>query len=210
MTSKESKKPNLSLLSTLHNKANSMSTHPQYLSIAGPPTVPPIYLTHLYAGDAAGMQRVLDDASVNRCLISIPTPYTLEHATQWISLSAASAKFPGIIRLHSSSEDGVFIGACGLTEDEMLAGCYELGYYLNPSWSGKGIMGCVLRGLVAELERWGVREVVVKVETGNLASEALIKKLGWKEDGEETAEWPEVKGGRVSCVRRWKWVARGK
>jgi len=182
---------------------------PQYLIIAGPPTVPAIYLTHLYAGDAPDMQRILDDVSVNKSLINIPTPYTLDHATQWISLSSSGEvpRLPGTIRLNSPLEDGVFIGSCGLTESETHAGCYELGYYLDPKWSGKGIMGCVVRGLVGELEKWGVKEVVVRAEVGNLASEAVIRKLGWKEGEEETARWPEEKGGRVSCVRTWKWVA---
>ncbi|MFE3182124.1 GNAT family N-acetyltransferase [Streptomyces violascens] len=79
--------------------------------------------------------------------------------------------------------DGAIVGACGLfRRDDAQDDVREIGYWLHPAATGRGVATRTARGLVAQAFRLpGVDVVEVVHDVANLASGAVPARLGFSE-----------------------------
>lgn len=169
-----------------------------------------VFLTPLYPTDAPAMNRILNTPEVSPRLLRLPFPYTLDHAVSYVDLqqSSAATSLPlQAIRLAHPSAEGRFVGSVGLTE--RTSNSFELGYYLDPGFWGKGIMRmAVLGALTWAIEEVGVQEVRVRVVVGNLRSlrllEEIVGTMGFERLEDEDIVW-KAEGTKV--LRVWRWQA---
>lgn len=81
-------------------------------------------------------------------------------------------------------DDGKLIGTCGFfafNEDALKA---ELGYELNSSYHGKGLMSEAINAVLGFIFREsGINRVEAFVEPQNTASQKLLEKLGFTKEG---------------------------
>lgn len=64
----------------------------------------------------------------------------------------------------------------------------EIGYGVNRSHQGRGVATAATRVLVDELRKRGVRTITAETRTGNAASQAVLRKVGFKPIGERIDE----------------------
>ena len=187
----------------------------------------PIYLTPIYQTDIPTLQETLSIQSLAENLISVPQPYTLSDAKFWVDLQlTGTCNLPIQVIRASHPETGPLIGSVALTSlasnameafrDNMAKlhgkeGEYELGYYLHPGWTGKGIMTAAVREIVA----WGRAQydasVIVRVAEENQQSMKVVERFGEfvrDEEMDDWEDWPEIKGGGKRKVLLWRWQYR--
>ncbi|MET8509686.1 GNAT family N-acetyltransferase [Streptomyces sp. NPDC004787] len=103
--------------------------------------------------------------------------------------------------------EGAIVGACGLhVREDTPPGTYEIGYWLHPSATGRGLATRAVRAVVEEGFRMpGVRQLLVVHLPENEASARIPERLGFtevervREEGEEFRVWrltrPEAAAG---------------
>ncbi|MFF1507924.1 GNAT family N-acetyltransferase [Streptomyces sp. NPDC058326] len=86
--------------------------------------------------------------------------------------------------------DGAIVGSCGLHRfADTPAGTREIGYWLHPAATGRGIATRAARALAEEAFRLpGVERVEIVHDPANTASGAVPARLGFTEDGRRPAE----------------------
>jgi ribosomal-protein-alanine N-acetyltransferase len=82
-----------------------------------------------------------------------------------------------------SLADGLFIGACDLTEIDRRHRRAEVGFMLGREAWGHGYALEAMRTVTAYAAVSGIRKLVARTHLGNRRSENLLQKLGFKEEG---------------------------
>ena len=71
------------------------------------------------------------------------------------------------------------------------AGVVEIGYGMNPAYEGRGFMTEAVKAMVLWASRQpGVREIQAETDPGNLASQRVLEKAGFRPNGETGEEGP--------------------
>lgn len=191
------------------------STSNEGLSVALPPLAAtpssaaiPLFLTPLYANDAASMQHVLGNPLVAAGLLNVPMPYGIAEANSWITLNRdpySPSLLGWAIRTHYPSDAGLYIGGISLTRrtPDGAPASYELGYSLSSEFWGKGIMkNASAAFLTWATEEAGVEEVFVRVESSNGRSKGVVNGIsGFVAEGDQEIDWK----GEKRVVRMWRW-----
>ncbi len=146
-----------------------------------------LQLTGFQPGDQENMVRYLNDAELYRNTLTIPSPYTLADAEQWLAKTQATSTQHGIrtnwaIRHRT---DGV-IGSIGAFMTKGRDGhSDELGYWLAAPYRGQGIMTAVLR----EFTTWQFanRPALLRLQgivfAYNPTSAHVLEKSGFQREG---------------------------
>ncbi|MGW1893883.1 GNAT family N-acetyltransferase [Streptomyces sp. NPDC002004] len=105
--------------------------------------------------------------------------------------------------------DGAIVGACGLFRyEETPDNAYEIGYWLHPSATGRGVATRSARALVEQAFRLaGVDHVEVVHDRANRASRAVPARLGFTEHVRRPAE--RLAPDETGEVQIWR-LARGR
>lgn len=158
-------------------------------------TTPRLCLRAPRADDAPALVSILSDARISAATLTIPHPYTLDHAVQWL------AKVEGLWTDWETTGSAVFgitlagtgelIGAVGLNADggSRAHGRMELGYWLSFAHAGRGYATEAARAAVefafAPRARRGLElhKLTAGVFTWNAASAAVLRKLGFVAEG---------------------------
>lgn len=134
--------------------------------------------------DAREVQALADDPDVAANTLTIPHPYALEDAEDWIrSHREEQERGAALVRAITLREGGSMAGAIGLHIDtgNRVA---ELGYWLGKEYRGNGYATEAARAMVdhafrvLELER-----VYASHFPGNPASGRVLQKLGMRREG---------------------------
>lgn len=80
------------------------------------------------------------------------------------------------------------VGVIGTKGPPDQHGAVEIGYGVNLSHQGRGAATAATRALVDELRKQGVRTITAETRTGNAASQAVLRKAGFKPIGERVDE----------------------
>lgn len=81
-------------------------------------------------------------------------------------------------------DTGKFIGTCGFTYIDFQNKKAEIGYVLNPKYHNCGYATeCVSRVIEYAFEDLGLHRIEARIMDGNIASERVIKKSGFSEEG---------------------------
>jgi RimJ/RimL family protein N-acetyltransferase len=137
-------------------------------------------------GDEAALVAGLGDIEVQRWLETVPHPYTVAHARDWIARSARErdAGFMQDFAI-TLAEGGARIGGIAFTSSRVEPAA-ELGYWIaRPHW-GKGYGGealaRVVRYATEECTPWFTR-LSARVAPDNAASRRMLARLGFVEKG---------------------------
>ena len=135
--------------------------------------------------DAPRIAEQIGDWEVARWLSSVPHPYAIADAEEFLTILAAEQ--PGISRHEAIIVEGRLAGVVGidLRKQEPNADQYNLGYWLGRPFWGRGIMGQA----AAQLTRaFFATSAETKLKSGyfygNEASAAIQKRLGFAAAGE--------------------------
>ena len=150
--------------------------------------------------DAPHIQKLVGDWEVARTLARAPHPYKDGMAEDWIGSVADNFETGGsftfaIERRH----DGAFIGAVGLERKQDTT--YVLGYWLGRRYWGQGYMYEATARLVRfGFDERGIERIVASAMPTNVASVAVLTKLGMTVKGRDMMEFP-ARGERRDVVR---------
>nr|ODN85747.1 hypothetical protein L203_04621 [Cryptococcus depauperatus CBS 7841] len=132
------------------------------------------------------------DASIDIIKSSLPHPPSSPSQMQSIRCFPFSA-----LRVIST---GKVIGSVIVGPGEKEEGVWEIGYDLLPSYWGKGIGKCMILSTLEFLRWLGIKRVVAFYQPENIASGAVLSRLGFTKYVEKELEWPEEKGGDKRLV----------
>ncbi|MFC8505141.1 GNAT family N-acetyltransferase [Streptomyces sp. NPDC057411] len=139
---------------------------------------------------------------------------SLEHLRPWMPWAAAHTPASTADHLARRAEmwatgreftyavvaDGALVGSCGLYRHEDTPdGAYEIGYWLHPAATGRGVATRAARALVEEGFRLrGVDELLIVHDRENHASGAVAARLGFVPYGEsdDLRTWQLTRTGR--------------
>ncbi len=155
------------------------------------PVFPPLptermLLRPLHAGDAAEVHRLVNDWAVVRMLSRVPFPYPRRLTDDWIASTARQMERGTGYHLAITGEDGgreMVVGCVGLRLD-MKPRTGNLGFWVGRRFWGHGVAteaaGAVTRWALANLD---LDRLVAHVATDNLASAAVLRRIGFRNVG---------------------------
>jgi len=144
-----------------------------------------IYLSPLVDKDIASLVKHLEAVEISRRSLSIPYPYTVEHAEKFIRESREKArKYGHHTEWAIRKRDGELIGVIGWLKKYDSPHKDEIGYWLAKPYWGKGIMTKVLK----KMSEIGFNELnLVRIEAPifsfNLHSQKVAEKCGFVLEG---------------------------
>lgn len=143
-----------------------------------------LYLRQLTVDDAPAMQAIFSDAEVLRFLNNTPTE-TLDQAIGMIEwLNGVFATDDAVNWAITDKESGRFIGICGTHNWHKTDRRVDVGYTLARDEWGKGYATEVTRAMLAWcFENLDVHRVQADITDGNIGSERVLLKCGFKVEG---------------------------
>ncbi|WP_424211885.1 GNAT family N-acetyltransferase [Streptomyces sp. BI20] len=141
-----------------------------------------------------------------------------EHLVPWMPFAATHDRVRGEAWLAECQEewasgdafhfaitvDGEPAGSCSLMR-RIGAGALEIGYWLHPAWTGRGLVTAAVRALV-EAGRGlpGIDRVEIHHDVANTASGAVPRRLGFTEVGRRPYEGPSAPADTGTDLV-WRW-----
>ena len=135
--------------------------------------------------DGERLTELLQDPEIHRWTSSIPYPYTLDHAREFLELldkdRATGASFVWAI---TDLQDGSVLGAMGLHDVKPDSGNAELGYWLGKDYRGLGYATEAARRVISWCFEVGeFHRIQASYFPGNQASEGVMRNIGMREEG---------------------------
>lgn len=138
-------------------------------------------LAHVTFDHRFSMAKMLNDSEVSKWLLSVPFPYTLDDADQFIASCICDRDNPDEKRFAIISE-GVHAGGIGIRRKHGHAG--EVGYWIGHEYRNRGIASKALEILLGvAFDAMHLQRVYAIVFTGNPASERVLIKNGFEYEG---------------------------
>ena len=78
------------------------------------------------------------------------------------------------------NEDGLILGRINLVDIDKNQGMGHVGYRVGESYIGKGIANKSVNLLLTTINKQGIKEVLAKTTTDNIASQRVLEKNGFK------------------------------
>jgi ribosomal-protein-alanine N-acetyltransferase len=94
------------------------------------------------------------------------------------------SELPWLYRAAVLRETGDVVGRCGFHARPDADGMVELGYRVQPQWRRQGLATELATGMLAWAREQGARRCVASTVPDNLASQAVLAKLGFVRTGE--------------------------
>jgi ribosomal-protein-alanine N-acetyltransferase len=134
--------------------------------------------------DAPDLFHIWSDARVTRYLARHPMT-SLDEAVQRIEdYQSYFAEQSSIQWFIATREQGRIIGNCLYWHFERWHDRAEIGYALTPAWWGKGVMVEVASAVLTfGFTSMGLHSVEARTDPANAASQGLLKKLGFVQEG---------------------------
>ncbi len=135
--------------------------------------------------DAKRLTELLQDPEIHRWTSSIPFPYTLDHAREFLEQRdkehATGASFVWAI---TDLLDGSILGAMGLHDVKPDRGHAELGYWLGKDYRGLGYATEAARRVISWCFEVGeFHRIQATYLPGNQASGGVMRNIGMQEEG---------------------------
>ncbi|WP_421991896.1 bifunctional GNAT family N-acetyltransferase/(deoxy)nucleoside triphosphate pyrophosphohydrolase [Roseococcus sp.] len=140
-----------------------------------------LVLRRLVPGDAPAVTRLVNDYSVAGNLARVPFPYREELALDWIG-SAGEQIDSGDAYHLAITREGALVGCIGLTLKRNALP--EIGYWIGRKFWGERLAREAAQALLDWAERkLGLTEIEASALTDNIASQAVLRHLGFVETG---------------------------
>jgi RimJ/RimL family protein N-acetyltransferase len=144
--------------------------------------------------DAAELQRLAGAREVADTTLSIPHPYTMDHALAWIAnqrreaVRGRATNFA--VRLSPGSS---LIGSAGLRDIDPEHMQAELGFWIGREWWGQGYAGEAAAAVVRfGFEELGLNRIYAHHMTRNPAAGQVLRRIGMRREGllrERVRKW---------------------
>lgn len=168
-----------------------------------PITTARLALRRLVPADAPAVTRLVNDYSVAGNLARVPFPYREELAREWIASAGAQIDAGEAFHL-AITQEAALVGCIGLTLKR--GALPELGYWIGRKFWNQGLAREAAEGLLAWAEaHLGITEIEASALTENLASQAVLRHLGFVEQG--TAVQPFLSRNRNMPVVMFRRLA---
>ncbi len=129
--------------------------------------------------DVPELVKLLNDEAVTRFLSTkIPQPYTQDDATWWVEEGS-------LLAMNRAIEfNGKLAGCIGVNRGEFeYVRSGELGYWLRGGFWQRGIASAAVRQMITQVfEDTDIERLFATVFSGNQASMALLRKVGFAEE----------------------------
>lgn len=147
-----------------------------------PLATPRLTLRPARAADAADIVPLAGDIEVSRTLARVPHPYTADHAQAWLQAAMDGTDLTTINLVLDRND--AFIGSITFRE---LHASPLIGYWLGRPFWGQGLMSEALKAALGWFFAVTDHEALeAEVMTGNAASLAALRRLGFRETGTGT------------------------
>lgn len=177
-----------------------------------------LVLRDIQAGDVEGIARYANNLGVSRFMQLLPYPYLPADALVWLNHCAAE-QAKGAARESFSlavclKDGGELVGGISLNKFDRSQGTAGMGYWLGEPYWRKGLMyeaaSAMLLFAFGEL---GVRRMDISAAVENEASNALIRKLGFVQEGVARQKLVPKATGKVHDLNvygllRHEWAAQ--
>ena len=171
-----------------------------------------ISLTGFRESDVDALVEYLNEPEIYKWTLRIPYPYTKSDAENWIAITGRGVKDNGCITSFAIRKNMVggsekLIGSIGFVGLKFENGAIvdrihraEVGFWIaRPFWN-QGICSSVVKRACEQAFRdWKLFKITAEVFQGNIASERVLTKCGFKIEGELAAHYR--KDGRLIDVR---------
>jgi RimJ/RimL family protein N-acetyltransferase len=160
---------------------------------------PRLWLRWPRAADAAEIARLVGDPEVACATARIPHPYPREAADAFVIAARRdnAAGFSVIYVLTVKSRPSLPIGAIGLMPARQSG--LSLGYWLGKPFWRHGLMTEAVRAMIDLAFTWtAAQEVAAAADIGNIASQRVLEKSGFRLIGEGFEDAPARSGPRLS------------
>ncbi|WP_342109085.1 GNAT family N-acetyltransferase [Methylobacterium sp. SI9] len=153
---------------------------------------PRLSIAALRPEDADALRRLTDDPAITAAVDFLPTPFTLQDAEGLIlSGRRGQDRFLGLwsraigtAATSAGAEGGDLVGVVGTHLRG--AGAIEIGYWIGGAARGRGFAYEAVSAIIGLLAgRFPSRTIVAECRPANIASWELLKKLGFRDTGEE-------------------------
>lgn len=152
-----------------------------------------IVVRELHRSDIPALVAAVESLEGREWLLSIPYPYTVDHAEEWVAgtrvaLTAGTAAELAIF------VDGSLAGSVGLRLIGPDNGSGEIGYWVATHARGRGV-GTAAARLLSDFGfgRLGLRRIELHAAVANVASRRVAEKAGFELEGVRRA-WRPVAG----------------
>jgi 8-oxo-dGTP diphosphatase len=150
-----------------------------------PLTTDRLALRPLVPEDAGALHRLINDWAVTRTLAAVPFPYSRELAEEWIASTRQQLEAGAAYHLAVTGREGeqeVLVGAVSLRIKSRTG---WLGYWVGRRFWGHGVAtesaGRLARWALANLD---LDRLAANVATDNVASAAVLRRIGFRQTGE--------------------------
>lgn len=148
---------------------------------------PRLSIAALRLADADALRRLTDDPAITAAVDFLPAPFTRQDAEDLIqSGRRGQDRFLGAWTRGAAGESasGELIGVVGTHLRG--AGAIEIGYWIGGAARGRGFAFEAVSAIIGHLAgRFPNRTIVAECRPANVASWELLKKLGFRDTGEE-------------------------
>jgi RimJ/RimL family protein N-acetyltransferase len=152
-----------------------------------------VVLRELHRSDIPALVAAVAGLEDRHWLLSIPYPYTVEHAEQWVASTRVALTAGTAAELAVCCDDSL-VGSVGLrlAGPEFASG--EVGYWVATGFRGRGLATVATR-LLSDFgfEQLGLRRIELNAAVENAASRRVAEKAGFELEGVRRA-WRTVAG----------------
>jgi [ribosomal protein S5]-alanine N-acetyltransferase len=143
-----------------------------------------LILRHIKKEDAESIVSEVSDKTIHRNTLSMPYPYTLKDAKDWIGRNLKRYKDRDVKDYVLAIEiDGKFAGAVGIHKI-VFGHKASLGYWLGRKYWGKGYMSEAVKLIMGvAFKRFKIKRLYACVFPWNKASMRVVEKCGMKFEG---------------------------
>ena len=137
-----------------------------------------LFLRPAWLEDAPELTRAIGQEPVVRMLARVPWPYREEHARAFIQ-TPKDPRLPNLL-VTLPEEGGRIVGGSGLHEKD---GAVEVGYWIDPSYWGRGFATEALGGVLSLARLAGHQRILGRHAADNPASGRVLRKAGFRPTG---------------------------
>jgi RimJ/RimL family protein N-acetyltransferase len=146
-----------------------------------------VLITPIYIFDSNKIYSILKNNEIQKNLLTLPYPYTMDDAIYWTNYCEKERKKNKICTNFAIRKNGDFIGSISLHPSNILQidfkneEKWEIGYYLDSQYSGQGIMTKCIQIITQKVafDELKLNAVWATPFIFNLASHRVLEKSGY-------------------------------
>ena len=156
--------------------------------------------------DVDVVTRACQEEEIHRWTVTLPWPYTAEHALAWIQTHPEQSRDG--TAFHFAVVDrttGGFCGSISMERSRSVPKQGGLGYWIAPWARNRGFASDALRVLAASaMDLAAVERLVLVTMTGNVASERVAQRASFAVVSEDTTHAYGMRDGTRYGVKFWQ------